>query len=74
MPNVLVSLGSLVLQRNGAQLKGTVGICIKLTGDGTQIATGLTIINVDFTVLEEGNEATSVIGNYSVAIFKMAEN
>ena len=26
MPNVLVSLGSLVLQRNGAQLKGTAGI------------------------------------------------
>ena len=49
-------------------------ICIKLTGDGTQIARGLTIINVTFTVLEEGNEATSVIGNYSVAIFKMAKN
>ena len=49
-------------------------IHIKLTGDGTQIARGLTIINVAFTVLEEGNEATSVIGNHSVAIFKMAEN
>ena len=49
-------------------------IRIKLTGDGTQIARGLTIINVAFTVLEEGNEATSVTGNHSVAIFKMAEN
>lgn len=49
-------------------------IRIKLTGDGTQIARGLTIINVAFTVLEEDNEATSVTGNHSVAIFKMAEN
>ena len=32
------------------------------------------IINVAFIVLEEGNQATSVLGNHSVAIFKMAEN
>ena len=49
-------------------------IWIKLTGDGTQIARGLTIINVTFTVLEEGNQATSVLYNHSVATFKMAEN
>ena len=33
---------------------------IKLAGNGTQIARGHTIINVAFTVLEEGNLATSV--------------
>ena len=49
-------------------------IHIKLTGDGTQIVRGLTIINVAFTVLEEGNQATSALCNHSVAIFKMAEN
>ena len=50
-------------------------IRIKLTGDGTQIARGLMIINVAFTVLEEGNQATSVLCNHSadVTIFKMAE-
>ena len=49
-------------------------ICIKLTGDGTQIARGLTIINVAFTVLEEGNQATLALGNHCVAIFKMTDN
>ena len=47
-------------------------IHIKLTGDGTQIARGLTIVNITFTILED--QATSVLGNYSVAIFKIVEN
>ena len=48
-------------------------IHVKLTGDGTQIARGLTIVNIAFTILEEGDQAYSVLGNHSVAIFKMAE-
>ena len=46
---------------------------VKLTGDGTQIARGLTIVNIAFTILEEGDQAYSVLGNHLVAIFKMAE-
>ena len=48
-------------------------IRVKLTGDGTQIARGLTIVNVAFTILEEGDQASSVVGNHSVAIFKIPE-
>ena len=48
-------------------------IHVKLTGDGTQIARGLTIVNIAFTILEGGDQAYSVSGNHSVAIFKMAE-
>lgn len=34
-------------------------IHVKLTGDGTQIARGLTIMNIAFTILEEGDQAYS---------------
>ena len=30
-------------------------------------------MNIAFTILEEGDQAYSVLGNHSVAIFKMAE-
>jgi hypothetical protein len=44
-------------------------IRIKLTGDGTQIARGLSVVNIGFTVLEEGkNRACSAYGNYSIAM------
>ena len=42
--------------------------------DGTQIARGLIVVNIAFTILEEGDQAYLVLGNHSVAIFKMAEN
>lgn len=48
-------------------------IRIKLTGDGTRIARGLNIINFAFTILEEGNKAYSVLGNYTIAILKASE-
>ena len=49
-------------------------IRIKLTGDGTQIARGLSVVNIGFTVLEEGqNRACSAFGNHSLAILKVSE-
>ena len=48
-------------------------IRIKLTGDGTRIARGLNIVNVAFTILEEGSNAFSVFGNYTIAILKATE-
>ena len=48
-------------------------IRIKLTGDGMRIARGLNIVNVAFTILEEGSKAYSVFGNYTVAILKATE-
>ena len=49
-------------------------IRIKLTGDGTQIARGLSVVNIGFTVLEEGqNRVCSAYGNHSIAILKVSE-
>ena len=56
---------------NGTQIPST--ICVKLTGDGTQIAKGLTVLNFAFTVLE-GEKAMSVTGNHSLAILKVSES
>lgn len=42
-------------------------------GDGTRIARGLNIVNVAFTILEEGSKAHSILGNYTVAILKASE-
>ena len=47
---------------------------IKLTGDGTQIARGLSVVNVAFTILEEGQIACSSSGNRTVAILKVNED
>ena len=47
---------------------------IKLMGDGTKIARGLSVVNVAFTILEEENLALSVKGNHSVAILRVSEN
>ena len=56
--------------------EGIVPSCfhIKLTGDGTQIGRGFSVINVAFTILEEGNKACSVNGNHSIGIFKVSES
>lgn len=47
---------------------------VKLTGDGTQIARGLTVVNIAFTILEEGQRACAAIGNHSIAIMKISED
>ena len=49
-------------------------IRIKITGDGTQIARGLNIVNIAFTIIEERHKACSVLGNYTVAILRIAED
>lgn len=50
-------------------------ICVKLTGDGTQVARGLTVVNFAFTILEEPNQkAMSVGGNHSITILKVKES
>ena len=49
-------------------------ICVKITGDGTLIARSLNVINIAFTILEEGQRACSVSGNHTVAIFKVTES
>ena len=45
-----------------------------LTGDGTQIGRGITVVNIAFTILEEGNRACSSSGNHGLAILKVRES
>ena len=47
---------------------------IKLTGDGTQIAQGLSVVNIAFTILEEGQLACSSACNHTIAILKVNED
>ena len=48
-------------------------IKVKLTGDGTRIARGYSIVNFAFTILEDGR-AQSALGNHVIAILKIEEN
>ena len=48
-------------------------INVKLIGDGTEIARGLNVVNISFTLLEEGQRTSSVLGNHSIAILKVSE-
>ena len=60
-------------RENGAKIPDVIHV--KLTGDGTQIARGLTVLNFAFTILEEpGQKAMSVGGNHSIAILKVKES
>jgi len=47
---------------------------IKLTGDGTQIGRGYNVVNVAYTIIEEGLKACSAQENHSIAIFKVSES
>ena len=49
-------------------------IKIKLTGDGTQIGRELKVTNIAFTIIEEGEKAQFVAGNYSLAILQTSES
>ena len=64
------------LIERGRKIDKEIPTCfrIKLTGDGTQIAWGLSVVNFAFTILEEENLALSVKGNHSVAIQRVSEN
>ena len=49
-------------------------IQIKLTGDGTNIAKHLHVVNFAFTLLNEGSLASSPVGNHSLAILQVRED
>ena len=46
---------------------------VKLSGDGTNVARSMHIINFTFTVLEEMNHRNSPAGNHTLAILKTSE-
>ena len=47
---------------------------IKLSGDGTNVGKHLHVINVTFTILEEGAQVMSAEGNHLVAVIKVHED
>lgn len=47
---------------------------VKLSGDGTNIGKRLHVINITFTILEEGSRAMAAEGNHLVAVVKIQEN
>ena len=48
-------------------------IRIKLTANGTRIGRAFNVVNITFTILDEGRKAQSVLGNYSIVILKIEE-
>jgi hypothetical protein len=47
---------------------------VKLSGDGTNIGKRLHVVNITFTILEEGDKAMAADGNHLVAVIKVPEN
>lgn len=71
---ITACLTHLVEARCADGMEITDTIRIKLTGDGTQIARGLSVVNIAFTVIEEGQLACSASGNHTIAILKVNED
>ena len=57
------------LQKNGEINDGET-IKIKLSGDGSNIGKGLTVVNLTFTILHEKDVAMREKGNYILAVIK----
>ena len=47
---------------------------VKLTGDGTFIGKHIHVVNIAFTLLNEGNCAMSANGNHTIAVLKVKED
>lgn len=60
------------LQKNGEINDGET-IKIKLSGDGTNIGKGLTVVNFTFTILHEKDVAMGEKGNYILAVIKTTD-
>ena len=59
-------------QKNGEINDGET-IKIKLSGDGTNIGKGLTVVTFTLTILHENDVAMGVKGNYTLAVIKTTE-
>ena len=44
---------------------------IKITGDGTSVGKRLHVVNIGYTIINEGRKSMSGKGNYCLAIVKM---
>lgn len=57
-----------------ADFKKSKCIRVKISGDGTNIGKRLHVINVTFTLLDEGSQACSARGNHIIAMLKEPES
>ena len=57
-----------------ASFRHTSIIKVKLTGDGTYIGSRQHIVTFGFTILDEGNDAKSFVGNHTVCIVRGNED
>ena len=57
-----------------AQFRTNERLRVKISGDGTNIGKRLHVVNVTFTLLDEGAAAYSFDGNHPIAIFKEPED
>lgn len=57
-----------------ADFKKSKRIRVKISGDGTNIGKRLHVINVTFTLLDEGSQACSARGNHIIAMLKEPES
>lgn len=69
-----VRLQTLMKNSPNAAFKENHKIRVKLSGDGTNIGKRLHVINVTFTVLDEGTLAQAAGGNHLIAVIKEPEN
>ena len=65
---------SLLYRVQQLKLEPSETIRVKLTGDGTYIAKHIHVVNMAFTILNEGPLASSPTGNHSIAIMQVPEN
>ena len=72
--HILKRLEVLIFKNTEEGINTPNTIRIKFTGDGIQIDRELKVINFAFTILDEGERALLVAGNYSVAIMKTGES
>ena len=60
--------------KNIPQLSPTETIKVKLSGDGTNIGRNTHVVNVTFTLLNEGSVACTASGNHTLAILQVPKN
>ena len=59
---------------DSVDIKDVLPLKSKLTGDGTYVGKRLHVVNIAFTIINEGRKAYSVEGKYPIAILKIKED
>ena len=63
-----------VMTKSGQVKSSQNKVRVRLSGDRTNVGKHLHVINITFTILEEGSKAISADGNHLVAVIKVPED